>query len=374
MPETHSFGIDPITCHAWNKDRTQLAMSPNNHEVHIYSHQGGRWSLLHTLQEHQQRVTGIDWAPNSNRIVTCGADRNAYVWTLQPDGKWAPTLVILRINRAATCVKWSPLENKFAVGSGARLISVCYFEKENDWWVSKHIKKPIRSTVTCLDWHPNNILLACGSTDFKARVFSAYIKEEEPKPEATNWGKKMTFGNAMAEFSNGGGGWVHSVSFSASGNKLGWVGHDSSLSVVEAAADGNHRMATLKTQFLPFGTCTWVTEANIVCAGHDCVPMLFGHDDAGAIAFLAKLEDTNKGQTTQKFSALKHFRALDSRATTQEDNNTVLGSLHQNTIIQVSIHTGSKASCTKLTSASVDGQLINWDLKSLESSVAGLRI
>ena len=37
------------------------------------------------------------------------------------------------------------------------------------------------------------------------RVFSSYIKDEEPKPDATNWGKKMTFGNLMAEFSNGGG-------------------------------------------------------------------------------------------------------------------------------------------------------------------------
>ena len=36
-------------------------------------------------------------------------------------------------------------------------------------WVSKHIKKPIRSTVLSLDWHPNNYLLAVGSTDFKAR-------------------------------------------------------------------------------------------------------------------------------------------------------------------------------------------------------------
>ncbi len=52
-------------------------------------------------------------------------DRNAYVWTQEgPEQKWKPTLVLLRINRAATCVKWSPLENKFAVGSGARLISV----------------------------------------------------------------------------------------------------------------------------------------------------------------------------------------------------------------------------------------------------------
>ena len=37
------------------------------------------------------------------------------------------------------------------------------------------------------------------------RVFSAYIKEVDEKPAATNWGKKMTFGNLMAEFSNGGG-------------------------------------------------------------------------------------------------------------------------------------------------------------------------
>lgn len=80
--------------------------------------------------------TGIDWAPESNRIVTCGTDRNAYVWTLK-GRTWKPTLVILRINRAARCVRWAPQENKFAVGSGSRVISICYFERENDWWVPK---------------------------------------------------------------------------------------------------------------------------------------------------------------------------------------------------------------------------------------------
>lgn len=64
--------------------------------------------------------------------MTCAVDRNAYVWTLR-DGAWKPTLVLLRINRAATCVKWSPQENKIAVGSGSQTISICYFEKENDW-------------------------------------------------------------------------------------------------------------------------------------------------------------------------------------------------------------------------------------------------
>lgn len=36
-------------------------------------------------------------------------------------------------------------------------------------WVCKHIKKPIRSTILSLDWHPNNVLLAAGSCDFKCR-------------------------------------------------------------------------------------------------------------------------------------------------------------------------------------------------------------
>ncbi|TMS22818.1 Actin-related protein 2/3 complex subunit 1A [Larimichthys crocea] len=216
----HQFLLEPITCHAWNRDRTQIAISPNNHEVHIYKKSGNQWVKTHELKEHNGHITGIDWAPKSDRIVTCGADRNAYVWS-QKEGVWKPTLVILRINRAATFVKWSPLENKFAVGSGARLISVCYFESENDWWVSKHIKKPIRSTILSLDWHPNNILLAAGSCDFKCRVFSAYIKEVEEKPGPTPWGSKMPFGAVLAEFGGaGGGGWVHSVSFSASGNRL----------------------------------------------------------------------------------------------------------------------------------------------------------
>lgn len=50
----------------------ELALSPNNDEVHIYGLSGGVWVKQHTLKEHTQRVTGIDWAAQSNRIVTCG--------------------------------------------------------------------------------------------------------------------------------------------------------------------------------------------------------------------------------------------------------------------------------------------------------------
>lgn len=51
----------------------ELALSLNDTEVKIFKKNSGKWQETATLAEHGQRVTGIDWAPKSNRIVTCGA-------------------------------------------------------------------------------------------------------------------------------------------------------------------------------------------------------------------------------------------------------------------------------------------------------------
>uniref|UniRef100_T1JHP8 Actin-related protein 2/3 complex subunit n=1 Tax=Strigamia maritima TaxID=126957 RepID=T1JHP8_STRMM len=371
MTEVHSFGVEPITCHAWNKERSQVAFSPNSHEVNIYKRVNDRWNSVECLSQHGLRVTSIDWAPQSNRIVTCAADRNAYVWT-QVGSQWKPTLVLLRINRAATCVRWSPKENKFAVGSGARLISVCYFEQENDWWVSKHIKKPIRSTVTTLDWHPNNLILACGSTDFNCRVFAADIGEMEEKLEPTVWGTKTSPNQLLQEFTNnseGSGGWVHCVSFSGSGNQLAWVGHDSSITVVDAAR--GLAKVSLKTEFLPFLTCTWISENSIIAAGHGCCPMLCCYDGQKKLSIVSKIDNTQKKESAG-LSAMRKFQSLDKRATT--DHNDSMDTIHQNAITQVSIFSGTKANATKVCTTAVDGQLVIWNLKGIESGMANLKL
>uniref|UniRef100_A0A8C0DHR1 Actin-related protein 2/3 complex subunit n=1 Tax=Balaenoptera musculus TaxID=9771 RepID=A0A8C0DHR1_BALMU len=330
----HQFLLEPITCHAWNRDHTQIALSPNNHEVHIYKN-GSQWVKAHEFKEHNGHITGIDWAPKSDCTVTCGADHNAYVWG-QKGGVWKPTLVILRINCAATFVKWSPPQNKFAEGSRARLIPVCYFESENDWWVSKHIKKPIRSTVT-----------------------------------STPWGSKMPFGQLMSEFGGSGtGGWVNGVSFFASGSRLAWVSHDGTVSVVDASK--SVQVSTLKTEFLPLLIVSFDSENSVVAAGHDCCPMLFNYDDCGCLTFVSKL-DILKQSIQRNMSAMEHFHNMDKWATT-EDQNTALETLHQNSITQVSIYEVDKQDCRKFCTTGIDGAMTIWDFKTLESSIQGLWI
>ena len=332
MTTIHKFGAAPLTCHAWSADRHQLAVSHNDKDVCLYRAAAGGWEREALLDQHDLRVTGIDWAPRTNRIVTCSSDRNAYVWILGDDGVWKPTLVLLRINRAATCVRWSPEENKFAVGSGAKIVSICYYEKDNDWWVAKHIKKPLKSTVTAVDWHPNNILLAAGSTDFKVRVYSAYVKEIEPKPSATEWGAKMPMGNLMAEFSNSanGGGWVHAVAFSADGTRLAWVGHDSSISMADAA--NGMAVAKLRTALLPLLTLLWVGPSSLLAAGHNCVPIAFSLGPGGVLVEGTRLEEDKKVSSGGLANAMKMFQNMDVLG--QSDlSGTVLTTTHQNQVI-----------------------------------------
>ena len=72
-------------------------------------------------------------------------------------------------------------------------------------------------------------ILAAGTSDFKCRIFSTYLREIEEKPGPTTWGRKMPFGQLMKEYGQGLGGWVHGVEFNTNGEKLAFVSHDSSV-------------------------------------------------------------------------------------------------------------------------------------------------
>jgi len=346
-----------ITCHAWNADGTKLALCPNNNEIHIYSKSGSNYTLDSKLTEHDQVVTGIDWAPKSNRIVSCSQDRNAYVWTLN-QGKWKPVLVILRINRAATDVKWSPEENKFAVASGAKCVSVCYFEEDNDWWVSKHIKKH-KSTVLKIDWHPNNVLLATASSDFKCRVFSAHIKGVDSKIPDNPWGQKIPFGECFAEIDTCLG-WVQAVQWSPSGKYIAFCGQDSTLCVADVSS-GTANTSVVKYSDLPFRALLWTSEASIVAVGHECSPILFKNQ--GGWKFVSKLDTGGGGGAAPKAgnSAREMFQNKVDRG--EQTSETKITTKHQNCITWIAAYKKSGANVSQYSTSGIDGNLIIWDSK-----------
>ncbi|POW21389.1 hypothetical protein PSHT_02497 [Puccinia striiformis] len=143
--EINQLSIDPITAHACNGERTQSAVCENSNQVKIYEKSEAKpgpgnttssWTSIHTLS---------DVTPSK-------------------PATWQPTSVLSRLNRSATFVRWSPDEAKFEVGSGARAIAVRQYDDEANWWVAKHLKKPLRSTVPIRSVVISRLLLADGYT------------------------------------------------------------------------------------------------------------------------------------------------------------------------------------------------------------------
>ncbi|KAI5481924.1 actin-related protein 2/3 complex subunit 1A [Pseudohyphozyma bogoriensis] len=391
MSEIYQLTSAPLTAHAFNPTRSQVAVSPNTSEVHIYSKDtAGGWALSDTLTDHDKLVTSIDWAPNSNRIVTCSHDRNAYVWNPTPSGGWTPTLVLLRLNRSATYARWSPNEEKFAVASGARTIAVCQFDAESDWWVAKHIKKPLRTTVLGLDWHPNSVLLASGSADGVARVFSAYMKGVDSKPEPTPWGERLPFNTVCGEFASPSGGWVHAVAFSPSGEALAFASHDSTITLVYPSPNAGEPATIIPIPLpsLPLLSLVFTTETTIIGAGHDCQPYLFTLSSSGEWSLTKSLDSGASGEKKavgggggavgrlNNSAAFQAFRQADSRGvvaggqqaaaqpgTRLTQSGTELLTVHQNSVSSIRAYSyGSGGDVEKVSSSGVDGRLVIWDV------------
>ncbi|KAG6542869.1 hypothetical protein Mapa_015773 [Marchantia paleacea] len=379
-----------ISAHAWNATLSMIALCPNSSEVHIYTGTPAPdsvWEKAFVLQKHDQLVSGIDWAPISNYIVTCSHDRNSYVWSF--DGtQWQPTLVILRLNRAAISVDWSPKENKFVVGSGAKSVCVCYYEADNNWWVSKIIRKKHGSTVTGVAWHPNNLLIATTSTDCKCRVFSAYIKGVDSKINPGTTFVDTKFGEQVIQLDLAFG-WSFGVKWSPTGNSLAYVGHDSTLHIVSnIGPTPSHQ--TINLRHLPLRDILFLSETRLVGGGFDCNPMLFEIDPKRGAWTFVKFVDEAKSSThdlkssTLFLEAMGRFHGQTRRGTHEAfETSRASGLAHDNCITCIvplisagevnGQETGEKV-VQAFSTSGVDGRLIIWSFSNITELLAKLQI
>jgi actin related protein 2/3 complex subunit 1A/1B len=310
------------------------------------------------LDEHGGYISGIDWCAATNQIVTCGHDRNAYVWSIK-DGKWHPALVILRINRAATAVKWSPDGKKFAVASGTKCVPICTYDKEHDWWVCTMIKKH-KSTVVAVDWSPNGKFVITGACDFKARIFSAFVAgiDNEANDDYSFWAKANEFGECLAEFDQAKA-WVTSVSWAPNGKQVAFVGHGSTVHFVNIDGGANDCF-TYNSKALPYNHINFLCDNTAVCCGFDLNPTLF--TKSGSSWELTKKIDEEKKGTAAKATggaaaARAMFQTADKKAATADAVQTDIKTKHTNVITDVKVQ-NSKA----FTTGSIDGRVIHWKL------------
>lgn len=263
-PKTYKLPVHHSSCFCYGPEG-QLCVASDT-KLFIFDVSGNNVRKIATLEAHKHRVTGVDWNLTENRILSCGEDRNAYVWNLNDEDVWKPSLVVLRVNRAALCCKWSTSGKKFAVGTSARSIMICSYDEEHDFWVGKSIRKP-KSAVTCLSWHCSDLLLAAGGTDFKCRVYNVFdpAVDEDADGASALYGNIKKFGTILGEFSSLG--YVNGCAFNAEGSQLVFVSQSSQMTLVTFTGDGNTESETKQLGLLPFNSVTFAGSPEVIVAG-----------------------------------------------------------------------------------------------------------
>jgi len=386
----HVLALDPnskrpcaLSCIAVSHDGRFFAYCPQTSKVHVSEYKDGEFKLVKELAQHDQLVTSIEFAPSSYNLLTCSQDRNAYVWDYATENDWTPTLVHLRIHRAATYCKWSWDGKKFAVCSGQKCISICYYEEENNWWVSKLVED-FDSTVNCVCWHKSNTYLAAGSMDGTVRLFTAAVKGVDDKPTQL-FGADVSFkkiGQIICKIEINS--WVHDICFSPTFDSIAFVTHDSCigfLPIEEGIVPQQEQVQRIRCSGLPHLRMVFLSANRLLAAGHDCNPTVYSKEGKGWVE-KKKLDEATESSSEPTSSARgAAFKKFESSSTMGIEagggsKGATISTAHHTCITDMatcaSWYKGN--TCTKVVTVGMDGKLKFWDLANLEDSFSKMSL
>lgn len=183
MPELQTpkdlFLLEGISHLVFNKDNTECALSKKDNKIYLYKTPNPKnyktWKLYDTLDQHTQYISGLDWNPITNKIISASYDKTSIIWTYEED-KWGgehpeasfPKLGFL-------FAYWNTDGTKYVEGTSSSNLFIGYFNEESGWWNVASIKHH-KSSVTSARIDSSSLFVISGSIDNSIYITSCYIK------------------------------------------------------------------------------------------------------------------------------------------------------------------------------------------------------
>ena len=245
--------------------------------------------------------------------------------------------------------------------------------------------KKHKSTVLDVAWHPSSQLIATASSDFRCRVFSAFISDVDKgtsgifgETDATN------FGDLLAEF-DASHGWVESCAWSPNGLKLAYVGHDSSVSVVEfdpKKPGTKPSSQTIKEKDLPATQVLFLSDDLLVTAGHTFNPTLYvDKKSSKGWSFLdvCDAKQASEKKDEKKQSGFSNARSMwanrtNKGQTTSASDKASVWTKHSNSILDLKPYGDTQwtTAVDAFSSCGMDGRVVVWRLRDLKTRIKGI--
>ena len=308
---------------------------------------------MYTLSEHTQLISSCDWNHADDSIVTCSHDRNAYVWKFDKDSnEWKKQLVLLKLDRAATYVRWSPDGKQFVCATGSKKLRICHFEESQNWWQSMTLDNKHPTSLTA-EFMPDNVHVISSATDRHMKYFTT----DDDEAVKCKDGKKKTLNYCLAEFSCQG--WCNAVTRSPSGEWIAMTSQDSYIRFIksdELTQDSPPNRAH-NIMGLPLLSLCFISDKALIGAGFDCAPRLFvleGDDwtDLGLID-IPEIREKAGGSGGNAFAS--RAAVFGGKAVTKSEG------IHNNIILGVRVKGDAFTTCSN------DGKIGIWPFSALKN-------
>ena len=265
------------------------------------------------------------------------------------------------------------------MGSGAKIVPICYYEEGNNFWVSKMVKDH-HSTVLAVAWHPSSPIVATACTDYKCRVFSAYLKNLDGKGVETPFGAAQKFGTLLFEHESFG--WVQDVAFSPAGDSIAFCSQNSTISFIDvagaAAGQGDGAVQTLRLSELPLTRLLFLPDGTVVGAGHCFNPLLFAKSGAGwaAAGKIAPAKGAAKADAGGIAATRRMFQAQAATGVGETTGAAAkLDTVHQFAVCGLSAYAASIGSTSaEFTTSGLDGKLVFWTRDEMAAAMSALSV
>ena len=297
------FLLEGISVISFNKDFTKVALSKRDHLIYIYEitdfQKPDKWKLLNTLNMHILYISGLDWHPLTDKILSCSHDKTSYVWSYE-NNEWQFENVVVTTNLGFLSCSWDKKGNKFCECTGNKVI-IGYFNKTSKWWMGIPLKYKEKkkeegntekkgdentekkgdenttgekkgggnSTATVAKIDPSSLYCISGYTNAGVKITSCYIKDVDDE----SGGEINDFGVVLYKFKMNG--WILNVNWSDNG--IGFASsQDSTIAIIDFK---NQKHDLIRCTHSPVTKIYPVSDNEFYSVSYDRKIRLYSKDD-----------------------------------------------------------------------------------------------
>lgn len=215
------FILEGISNLCFNKDFTKCALTKKDNKIYIYEVKDikdtNTWIQIDTLKNHFLYISGLDWCPETNRILSCSYDKTVMIWEYNNQlHKWVPNNMNTTSKLGYLFCHWNTRGDKFVCGTSEKKLFMGYYSTSADWWTGRPIKGH-KSSVVSARIDPSSLFIISGSTDMKVLVTSCYHPETDDAHLEAGMDKSAIPAFETVIYEVECGGWINNVNWSPSG-------------------------------------------------------------------------------------------------------------------------------------------------------------